>query len=366
MPQDREMTDKEHAGTEAVAAPPPPNTYYPLFDWLRIGLATVVALFHDDVIRWPSSGNLAVQVFFALSGWLIGGILLETSPRKLSRFWFNRATRIWIPYAVGLALLLGAAILHDHITRKWLEFVFYKLTFTYNLFGPSQLQSARHMMPLQGTGNHYWSVCAEEQFYLMAPLVLVLLPRRIGRSLALWVAIAALAIATNTYGAITLGVLAAITRDRIGKWHQTTVAKYVLLVIVAATAVALAKEVPPYEFVAPFFSIAVVLLLAREGKKSQVGSFLGGVSYPFYLNHWIGVFAIHAAMKPLGLRDSLLAKVLALVANFGICSMLYVLVDRRVMAVRGRWFRQRLGWTLAASGFLAVAVGVAGGLILFR
>jgi hypothetical protein len=40
------------------------------------------------------------------------------------------------------------------------------------------------------------------------------------------------------------------------------------------------------------------------------------------------------------------------------------MVDRRVMAVRSRWFNQRLGWTLAASGFAAVAIGVAGGLIL--
>jgi peptidoglycan/LPS O-acetylase OafA/YrhL len=346
------------------AAPAPQDTYYPLFDWLRIILATVVSLYHDDILRWSSSGNLAVQVFFALSGWLIGGILLTTSPRNLARFWFNRATRIWIPYAVGLALLLGASILRDPITRKWLEFAFYKLTFTYNLFGPAQLQSAKRMMPLQGAGNHYWSVCAEEQFYLIAPLVLVLLPRRFGRSLVFWAAIAAVAIATNTYGAITLGVLAAILRDRVGKWHQTMAAQWGLALVVALTAVAMATGVPPYEYVAPFFSIAVVLLLAREGRKSKVGSFLGGVSYPFYLNHWIGVFAVHAALTPLGLRHSVLAKGLALLANLVICSALYVMVDRRVMAVRSRWFNQRLGWTLAASGFAAVAIGVAGGLIL--
>ena len=112
------MAAKQLANAERVTAPAPQNTYYPLFDWLRIALATVVALSHDQVIRWTSSGNLAVQVFFALSGWLIGGILLETSPRNLARFWFNRATRIWIPYAVGLAILLGVSVLHDPITRK--------------------------------------------------------------------------------------------------------------------------------------------------------------------------------------------------------------------------------------------------------
>jgi peptidoglycan/LPS O-acetylase OafA/YrhL len=49
------------------------------------------------VIPWDTAANLAVQIFFALSGWLIGGILLRTDVQDLPRFYFNRATRIWIP-----------------------------------------------------------------------------------------------------------------------------------------------------------------------------------------------------------------------------------------------------------------------------
>jgi peptidoglycan/LPS O-acetylase OafA/YrhL len=180
------------------------------------------------------------------------------------------------------------------------------------------------------------------------------------------VVIAVITIATDYYGAITLGVLAAIVHERIGKWHETFIAKCGFVVVIAVTAVALAKGVLPYRLNAPLLSIAIVLLLARKGNKSKVSSFLGGVSYPLYLNHWVGIFAVHAALKPFGLRDSLLAKVLAFVASLGLSSVLYIVVDRRVMANRGRWFRQRLGWTLAASGFAAVAIGVAGGLIMLR
>ena len=41
--------------------------YYPYFDYLRIGLAIVVMFYHDHLIPWEHSGNLAVQIFFALS-----------------------------------------------------------------------------------------------------------------------------------------------------------------------------------------------------------------------------------------------------------------------------------------------------------
>jgi peptidoglycan/LPS O-acetylase OafA/YrhL len=70
---------------------------YPLFDWLRFLLASVVVLGHANFVTWDHAGNLAVQVFFALSGFLIGGILLTTRRAELPHFFFNRATRIWIP-----------------------------------------------------------------------------------------------------------------------------------------------------------------------------------------------------------------------------------------------------------------------------
>ena len=52
------------------------SVYYPAFDYLRILLATVVAAQHAGLVGWERAGSFSVQVFFALSGWLIGGILL--------------------------------------------------------------------------------------------------------------------------------------------------------------------------------------------------------------------------------------------------------------------------------------------------
>ena len=90
-----------------------------------------------------------------------------------------------MPYFIALALLLGASLLRDPVNAKWLEFVFYKATFVYNWFGETQLATHVKDMPLQGTGNHFWSVNAEEQFYLVAPILLVLAAVRGGRSLVL-------------------------------------------------------------------------------------------------------------------------------------------------------------------------------------
>jgi peptidoglycan/LPS O-acetylase OafA/YrhL len=64
--------------------------YYPYFDYLRIILSVVVMLGHDKVIHIPNSGNLSVQVFFALSGWLIGGILLNLKTSVLPTTYSGR------------------------------------------------------------------------------------------------------------------------------------------------------------------------------------------------------------------------------------------------------------------------------------
>ena len=62
------------------------------------------------------------------------------------------------------ASLIAASLLRDPVTAKWLEIVFYKLSFVYNLFGTQQLANHVAEMPLRGTGSYFWSVNAEERF----------------------------------------------------------------------------------------------------------------------------------------------------------------------------------------------------------
>jgi peptidoglycan/LPS O-acetylase OafA/YrhL len=89
------------------------EAYYPWFDWLRFGLALVVLFYLEGLFKSFHAGNLAVQVFFALSGWLIGGILVKLQRKELPRFYVNRALRIW-PYAAATIRLCGGLVRWRH------------------------------------------------------------------------------------------------------------------------------------------------------------------------------------------------------------------------------------------------------------
>ena len=346
---------------EAPVPLKPHRPYYPYFDYLRFALASVVMFSHDDLITWHAAGKYAVDIFFALSGWLIGGILIESKKDDLPRFYFNRAIRIWGPYYIALAILVGASVLKDSITLDWAEFVFYKLTFVYNIFGPPQLIDCYQSMPLDGTGNHFWTVNAEEQFYLLAPFLLVLLPR-IGRSLFTWCIVAASAWTFDLYAPISFGVLAAIAVKRYGPFYQKRAGLITVLAITLGSATAVIFGFG--ECLSPLMSIGVVMLFAVEGKRQVAGAFLGGLSYPLYLNHWVGVFALNMLLDPFGLRDSLLRQILACLFSYFLAALLYWFADRKLLSLRGQLFTERRGRVVTAIAYGSVLIGILAGLAM--
>lgn len=331
--------------------------YYPAFDFLRGVLAITVMLDHDNLFPWDRSGSFAVDVFFALSGWLIGGILLNLKPQDLPRFYFNRAIRIWAPYYFALILLVAASLLRDPVTPKWLEFVFYKITFVFNIFGHPQVIDFRSMMPLAGTGSHFWSVNAEEQFYLLAPLVLVLLPL-FGRTIIAWLAIAFVAWFAQMYASIAFGVLAAVVADRYGSFHQ----RYWPLILLM-TAGAAAFIVHDYERAAPFAAIGIVLLLAFPGIKTKIGEIIGGMSYPLYLNHWIGVFVMNYALTPMAMRDTPTRKLLSCLFSIALAIGLFTCMDRQLLRHRAALYSPTSGYALTFLAYAIVAAGLCGALL---
>jgi peptidoglycan/LPS O-acetylase OafA/YrhL len=109
---------------------------------------------------------MGVDLFFVLSGFLIASQLLRPWARgekpDYRRFFVRRLFRTIPAYAAVLAIyfLIPAARDRDHIQPLWTF-----LTFTQNF--------TIHTPPAQAL-SHAWSLCVEEQFYLVFPLTVAL------------------------------------------------------------------------------------------------------------------------------------------------------------------------------------------------
>jgi peptidoglycan/LPS O-acetylase OafA/YrhL len=119
-----------------------------------------------------SLGLFAVPAFFVLSGYLIGGILYDTREREgyFRVFYSRRILRVFPVYyvtlvAIGCFYAIRGIPLNFHF---WILFLYIQ-----NLF-PSF--TSQPYSPV--TTGHFWSLAVEEQFYLLWPIVVWLLPDR--------------------------------------------------------------------------------------------------------------------------------------------------------------------------------------------
>ena len=174
--------------------------YIPELDGLRgIAILTVVA-FH---LRMPfcSLGWAGVFLFFVLSGFLITGILLDTKdqPHYFRNFYARRSLRIFPIYYLSLLVLTSVALYYCWPVRDigWYLLYFQNYLLGVNEFNPS----------FPSAFNHTWSLAVEEQFYLLWPLVIRYLSRRVllGFSvLLLGVAISARFVVASSTGSFSL------------------------------------------------------------------------------------------------------------------------------------------------------------------
>ena len=151
-------------GSLAPAPPataPPPRE--PQLDGLRcLAFAAVFALHAYESVGRFAWGWGGVQFFFALSGFLITRILIRGVTGRvgpdLRRYYLRRTLRIFPLYYAIIALISASASV---VGLGWL------LTYTYNIRGFLD----RGLDPMLG---HFWTLCVEEQFYLLYPLILLL------------------------------------------------------------------------------------------------------------------------------------------------------------------------------------------------
>jgi peptidoglycan/LPS O-acetylase OafA/YrhL len=299
------------------------NRRVPELDGIRGVAVLMILVYHHlwntlDRSSWPAVfdviqfGWTGVDLFFVLSGFLIGGILIDnrTSTTYFKAFYFRRLCRI-VPlyFAVLAAFFLARAFIHspwlfDNTLSNWSYFLFIQ-----NFF----------MTPSINYGlGVTWSLAIEEQFYLTLPLIVWLTPRRV----LPWLTVGAIlgAIATryllfssgNETGAyvmmpsradaLMLGVLAAqaVRSQGFKDWirREREVMQFCLLIlflgVVAFTYKGNLQAVPAlYVGSYTWFALLYVVVLVEAVSGGWIGAifrwrslrYCGTISYCLYLIH---------------------------------------------------------------------------------
>jgi peptidoglycan/LPS O-acetylase OafA/YrhL len=131
-----------------------------------------VVVYHFNTVGF-SYGNLGVDLFFVISGLLIGGILIKQfkfeQPINFANFFLQRGFKIWPSYYVFLLLgnivacILYRNIAPDQIIPLWdlKRYLFFYQNYT--------------GAPFHLSFDHVWSLCVEEHFYILLPMLLIII-----------------------------------------------------------------------------------------------------------------------------------------------------------------------------------------------
>lgn len=339
-------------------------------DVLRASAVSFVVLTHAYSFflpwfdfRWLYGfGTLGVDLFFALSGFLIGRILLapafaEAGWPGLLNFWSRRWLRTLPAY---YACLLALALLHRGAGFHWSQLLFLQNSYA----------GALSLFPVS------WSLTIEEWFYLTFPLVILALGRaRAGWAIALYIcAPPLLRLAGHSIGvtdwaygartnlpmrmdAIAFGVLAAwlyLHRPELVRRAQSSRLVWVVALsglagtflwvsLVSAEAgapLSLPAQVLMFSLSAAFCA-AMVLLFERfracgSGWAPRAVTGLSLISYSVYLVHF-EVFSSFVLYRPgRSPGEAALNCAAAVVAMLAASTLLYVAVERPFMALRDR------------------------------
>jgi peptidoglycan/LPS O-acetylase OafA/YrhL len=324
------------------ASPALAPRHNPALDGIRF--FAFLAVFGAHAGTLAAFGAYGVRVFFVLSGFLIGRILLNLRKQdlslgqKLKTFYIRRSLRIFPLYYLVLTLvwLLPHLGVRCFGISKAIAWQYLYLNNFYQLF-----------VAMPGSSGHFWSLAIEEQFYLISPVIILALPLASVRwgILALWILNAGLYIANGLvwhwglmfllpniqFGFISMGIAAAYVQvhgNFMGVGRRGVLAVGVVTAaIVIALLYPLKKELIDSRFFDLFewalcFCSATVCLGLWSGKlgllqrflSTQPLPYLGRISYGLYVYH---SFILYAAIHSWGGRekDKILALALTLVVS---------------------------------------------------
>ena len=364
-------------------------TYRPDIDGLRAVAVIAVILFHLNA-AWLPGGFLGVDIFFVISGYLIGGILyreLSTGTFSLKRFYLRRMRRILPAFfaVVVFTLIVGAQLMVPgsdewntaRSSAKWSVF------FGGNFFSALNTDYFAPTVEVQPL-NHLWSLAVEEQFYFIYPLILwaimgiikrILPPASSSLTRCVNVVLIALAIASFAlaflpislhgtalvpyylphlrFGELLIGAILAVAVAQGNLQPSAKTATFVgslsILVLIACLVLPFPNTTPWFPgFAAALPCIASAGIIYAGARPYWFASalshravvFVGKISYSLYLWHWpLLAFAHYALGRELS--NTVLAATALLIVLLSLAS--YYLIEQPL---------RHLQWSFGRTGLV--------------
>ncbi len=364
-------------------------TYRPSLDGLRTLSMYLIVLYHAGV-PWLRGSFIAVDLFFVLSGFLVTHVILaeiDRSGRLSLRDFYARRVRRLMPAAVVAVLGTTALFVLVAPVARRLDFIADAQAALLYVANWRYLITSNDYFAADGATSpflHYWTLSIEEQFYVVFPLLVIVL-LRVRRSWALPAGLAALfalSVGAQIYWGIVdpihayygtdarayqllAGALLALamrhwSSDGVGTRTGTMLATTGLVVFLALTPTSLV-EVP--QSVRGFIAVAAILAMIyglMVAERQPLGwllsrpsiVYLGTITYATYLWHWPMVLVLDEILV---VRPEVLAVLVAIIAT-ALAAMSNELLE---LPIRRSKALARRGWPVVASGVAACVVAAA-------
>lgn len=317
------------------------SRYWPSLDGLRALAIVPVVWHHIGGYRGGvlGAGALGVELFFAISGFLITSLLLRerdaTGEISMRGFYLRRSLRIFPLYYAVLLLyvLLVATVERDAAVAAdfWRNLPSFA-TYTSNWFVDRAPRVIFYFA---------WSLGCEEQFYLLWPAV-VARTSRAGAAVAMGLALVALQLlpAVRPAGPICVGSLAALAvhgRRGFGLAWAALGRRWSAPAALALVAACVVAE-PPLLVTGLAMTMLVVACTLRPDHglawplEWRPLRHVGEVSYGMYLMHMLAVNAVHRS----GLHDDLLAFAAALALVVTMATATHRWFERPILRLKDR------------------------------
>jgi peptidoglycan/LPS O-acetylase OafA/YrhL len=359
--------------------------YRPDIDGLRAVAVIPVVLFHAGTPGF-GGGYVGVDVFFVISGYLITSLIVsQQQAGKFSISWFyeRRIRRIFPALFVVMlfCIIAGWAVVAPGEYKSLGGSVFATSVFLSNVLfwmRSGYFETSAEQQPLL----HTWSLAVEEQFYLLFPMLMILLARKeemIFRVIGLFAFVSFIlsAILVFYYPVSTfylspfrawellLGSLLAINRPKLEVGHPLrNLCSAAGLVMILVPVIFYSKETifPGISAAIPAIGAAMFVYAGQNSSCSinkMISSkpivLVGQVSYSLYLWHF--VFFTFGSYLSIGKLTTL--QILLLIALSAVTAVLsWRFVEQPVRQARLALFKGRL--LFATAGFAVASFAIAG------